>query len=255
MEQKDRVREFFGRHAGAYHGGPAQSQAPDLELLIRWLAPAGTEMLLDVATATGNTALALAPLVAAVTGVDLTPEMGREFRTRAEQQGAANACFVEGDAEHLPFAAATFDLVTCRRAAHHFPNLPGVLAEMVRVLRPGGRLGIADMAAPADPAAAILLNQMETARDPSHCRALSPDEWQAVLAAAGLRVEQAAVAEEDMAFARWLAPVAADGPEAAQAAALALAAPEQVAAQVVRRQADGTLVCLKQRVVLLAVKP
>lgn len=249
-DNRQQVQDFFGKHASAYAGNLGK----DLERLIALLAPTGTEAALDVATATGSTALALAPLVAAVTGLDLTPAMGREFAAQAAQQGVGNARFIEGDVAHLPFAGGSFDIVTCRRAAHHFLDVPAALAEMARVLRPGGRLGLVDMTVPEDPAAAALLNAMEKARDISHAAALSPETWRAAITAVGLRVQALEVARDEISFERWLAPVAPDSPEAAQAAAAARRAQSAVAAPVVRHNPDGTVTFLKQRVIAVAVK-
>lgn len=252
MSGREQIKAFFGQHAAAYRQSPGQGAGRDLERLVSLLAPAGSERLLDVATATGNTALALAPLVRDVTGLDLTPEMEREFTMAARRRRVTNARFVLGDAESLPFPDATFDLVTCRRAAHHFPSIPRAVAEMVRVLRPGGKLGLVDMAAPDEPQAARLFNAMEAARDPSHQRALSPAEWHHVLAATGLQVEALAIEAEELPFARWLYPVAADGAEAAAAAALARAATPEAAASVVYQDAAGELMVRKRRVILTA---
>ena len=65
--------------------------------------------------------------------------------TRPARAGVAGACtFTPGDAEHLPFAAESFDLVTCSHSFHHYPHQQEAILEMRRVLRPGGRLMIAD---------------------------------------------------------------------------------------------------------------
>lgn len=254
MEHKEQVRDFFGKHAAAYTVSPGHRSGPDLALLIRLLGPTGTESLLDVATATGNTAFAIAPLVAEVTGLDLTPEMAQQFGAQAAARGVTNARFVLGDVDQIPFETATFDLVTCRRAAHHFSDIARAVAEMTRVLRRGGRLGIVDMTAPEDAEAGLLFNQMEIAVDGSHSRALSPGEWRRAVAEAGLVVQSLEVTGEDMPWPTWLSPVSADGPEAQQAEALAVAAPPGVAEQVVRREPDGSLLFLKRRVILVAVR-
>ncbi len=90
MDRKKRVTRFFGKHAAAY--APAgHSARQDLDRLISLLSPVGTESLLDVATAAGNTALAFAPLAGRVVGVDLTPEMGRQFAAQAEERGVNDA--------------------------------------------------------------------------------------------------------------------------------------------------------------------
>lgn len=255
MEKKEQIREFFGKHAAAYTVSPGHRRGPDLDLLISLLAPTGAESLLDVACATGNTALALAPLVRQVTGLDITPQMEAEFQAQAQARGVTNATFVLGDVEQMPFPDASFDLVTCRRAAHHFPNIFQAVAEMARVLKPGGKVGVVDMTVPEEPAAARLSNALETARDSSHSRALSPTEWRQALKKAGLRVTHLEVIGEEMPWETWLFPVLAESPDARHAEALALAAPPEVGDAVVRHEADGALIYLKRRVVLVATRP
>jgi len=132
--------------------------------------PRGDERALDVGTGAGALALALAPLVRDVVGLDRSPELLAHARERA----APNVTFVEGEAEHLPFDAASFDLACTLRTLHHVPRPELVLAELVRVTRPGGRLLVVDQIAPVDPLAALALDRFERARDPGHTRLL-PD--------------------------------------------------------------------------------
>lgn len=97
------------------------------------------ERVLDLATGTGITAIAARERGARVTGLDLTPELLAVARTKASAFGFDDIEFREGDAEALPFADASFDVVlsTC---GHMFaPDQPRVAAEMARVLRRGGR--------------------------------------------------------------------------------------------------------------------
>lgn len=98
------------------------------------------ERVLDVATGTGITAIAARERGATVTGVDLTPELLAVARRKAEQEGFGDIVFQQGDAEALPFADASFDVVlsTC---GHMFaPDQEKVAAELARVTRPGGRI-------------------------------------------------------------------------------------------------------------------
>ena len=98
------------------------------------------ERVLDLATGTGITAIAARERGANVTGVDLTPELLVVARKKAEDEGFGDIDFREGDAEALPFADASFDVVlsTC---GHMFaPDQPKVAAELARVTRPRGRV-------------------------------------------------------------------------------------------------------------------
>jgi Methylase involved in ubiquinone/menaquinone biosynthesis len=248
MDPKERAEDFFSRYAPAYTESVSHRSGEDLQRLIAMLQPQGHGRLLDVATGPGHTAFALAPYVEAVVGLDLTPAMAREFRRQADP--FPRSFFVIGDAEALPFRDEVFEWVTCRRGAHHFPNLPRALAEMARVLAPNGRLGLVDMIAPSDPAAARFLNELERIRDPSHMQALSREEWQARIKAAGLQVRALEVVEELLPWERWWAPVPPDGPAAARARAFAASGGPE-AAEILLRRSDGWII-RKQRMILIA---
>jgi len=101
---------------------------------------------LDVATGPGEPALTIARRVGPrglVVGVDFSPTMLRRARARARAIGVRNAQFHEMDAERLTFADLTFDRVVCRFGLMIMPNAERALAEMHRVLVPGGRVALA----------------------------------------------------------------------------------------------------------------
>lgn len=98
------------------------------------------ERVLDLATGTGITAIAARERGAAVTGVDLTPELLAVARSKAKDAGFEGIDFREGDAEQLPFADAAFDVVVSTCGHMFAPDQPKVAAELARVTRPGGRV-------------------------------------------------------------------------------------------------------------------
>lgn len=98
------------------------------------------ERVLDLATGTGITALAARERGAKVTGVDLTPELLDVARRKAEEEGFTDIDFREGDAEALPFADASFDVVVSTCGHMFAPDQPKVAAELARVTRPAGRV-------------------------------------------------------------------------------------------------------------------
>jgi len=96
--------------------------------------------LLDVGTGSGgNVAIPAARLGAEVVGVDLTPELFEHARRRAAEAGV-EVSWIEGDAQDLPFADASFDRVTSTFGAMFAPDHARAAAELVRVCRPGGRI-------------------------------------------------------------------------------------------------------------------
>jgi len=100
---------------------------------------------LDVAAGSGQPALAIAPRVqpsGTILGIDFSPEMVAVAERRARQAGASNVSFGTMDAEQLELPDASFDAVTCACGLIFFPDAHRALAEMRRVLKPGGRIAI-----------------------------------------------------------------------------------------------------------------
>jgi SAM-dependent methyltransferase len=114
---------------------------PVADTLARRVGAAPGRELLDVATGSGNVALAAAKSGASVTGLDITPELLDAARRRAAAAGAQIE-FVEGDAEQLPFADSSFDLVTSCFGVMFAPRQQLAARELVRVARPGGAIAV-----------------------------------------------------------------------------------------------------------------
>jgi len=179
-------QQQFGRLAELYARSRFHASDETLDILVGWAKPAARAV--DVGAGAGFTALAVAPQVALVLAYDPTREMLHQAVQLARQRGITNAGFVQGTSEHLPFPDNTFELYTCRTAAHHFYSLSEALAEAQRVLRPGGQALFMDTISPDDPEADQWQDSVERMRDPSHTRNYSQQEWIAHLARAGLRV-------------------------------------------------------------------
>ncbi|WP_028561985.1 class I SAM-dependent methyltransferase [Paenibacillus pinihumi] len=200
---KNQVQEQFGKHAAKYVTSTRHAKGEDLAMLVSQ-SRAGKEMeVLDIATGGGHVANALAPLVRRVVAYDLTEQMLAKAAEFIQGNGLANVDFVQGDAEQLPFADASFDLVTCRIAAHHFPNVPAFAAEAFRVVKPGGKLLFIDNVAPENDAYDEFYNDVEKHRDPSHVRALKKTEWISLLEQKGFRIELLAAYAKPFKFQDW----------------------------------------------------
>ncbi len=111
------------------------------ELLIEALDVHSNERVLDVATGSGNAALAAARRGCAVVGVDYVPALLEQARRRAEAE-AVEVEFVEGDAENLPFADGTFQVVSSVFGTMFAPDQEKTASELARVCQPGGRIGL-----------------------------------------------------------------------------------------------------------------
>ncbi|MCC6142747.1 MAG: methyltransferase domain-containing protein [Candidatus Hydrogenedentes bacterium] len=181
-----KAREYFTRNAAFYTTSPAHTDTAVLDQVVGLANPQSHDIALDLATGSGHTAFALAPRVRRVIASDLTPAMVAAARALSAQKSLGNVFFCIHNADTLPFPDACFDLVTCRRACHHFTRIELALREMHRVLRPGGRLVIDDRSVPDDDAVDRLMNQLDTLHDPSHVRQYRRGEWQAMLSRAGL---------------------------------------------------------------------
>ena len=114
--------------------------------LLACASPAPGEKVLDVACGTGLIAFGAAAAVSPgghVVGVDLSERMVEAARLRAQERRVANARFLRMDAEQLALADDSFDVVLCGLGLMYMPDPPQALREMTRVLRPGGRVGLA----------------------------------------------------------------------------------------------------------------
>ena len=111
------------------------------ERLVHRVGVGADEDVLDVACGTGNVAIRAAQAGGRVIGVDLTPELFAAGRELADQAGV-RIDWTEGDAEALPFGDDSFDVVLSTFGVMYAPRHDVAASELVRVLRPGGRLGL-----------------------------------------------------------------------------------------------------------------
>ncbi len=182
----DTVVDQFTRQADAFSASAPIRSEQALALLVDACSAGPDDESLDVACGPGLVACAFAAVVRHATGVDITPAMLAKATALSLQSNLANTTFRQCDVNALPFADHAFSIVTSRYAFHHFAQPDRVMADMVRVCRPGGRVAVMDMVASDDPGKAARFNRMERLRDPSHVRGLTLAELVDCFARAGL---------------------------------------------------------------------
>jgi ubiquinone/menaquinone biosynthesis C-methylase UbiE len=182
-----------------------------------FVLPGGDERAIDVGCGAGALALALAPIVREVIGVDRVPELLELARERAP----GNAQFVEGDATSLPFEDASFDLAGTIRTLHHVRRPELVVAELARVTRLGGRVLVIDQLAPIDPLDAYPIDRFERARDASHARLLPDVDLRQLFEANDLALLRSRQEEEHRELGAYLDQAGCEGDAREQALALA----------------------------------
>jgi ubiquinone/menaquinone biosynthesis C-methylase UbiE len=185
----DDIRSQFTRQADAYASTAQARDEASHTMMVDMCRPDPEGSVLDVACGPGFLTMAFARRCAAAVGVDATEAMLSMARTEAGKRGLGNVRFEKGLATALPFAPASFDIVVCRAAFHHFPEPGRVLAEMSRVLKPGGKILTADIVTSEDPKEAEAHNEIERLCDPTHVSALKATEFHELFRSNRLDIE------------------------------------------------------------------
>jgi SAM-dependent methyltransferase len=176
------VTDVWSQRAEAFRESPTHREGPDLDLLVEWCEPGPDVKVLDVATGGGHVARRLREEGCTVVTVDPAPGMKAD---------------VVAPADHLPFEDGAFDVVTCRIAPHHFPDIHAAVQEMARV---SNRLLVFE----DNVYRGEHVEEAERLRDPTHVRCYSEDEWKELVTDAGFEVEQVEHFDRRQSFAAWL---------------------------------------------------
>ncbi|MEM7801974.1 MAG: methyltransferase domain-containing protein [Chloroflexota bacterium] len=208
------VQKQFGDKAEAYAKSAVHAKGNSLARLRELLAVEPHWLGLDIATAAGHTAHTLAEGMQGFVVSDITPQMLPKARDLATEKGITGIMPSAADAESLPFQDKSFDLVTCRIAPHHFPDIPRFVSEAARVLKPGGRFAVVDNLVPSTGSrkkkdqvafanAAEYVNSFEKLRDPSHAACLSLYAWKKLFALSGFAIVSSETMRKKMDFDPW----------------------------------------------------
>jgi ubiquinone/menaquinone biosynthesis C-methylase UbiE len=204
MDHLQRVQQEFTRQASQFATAAAVTRDDLVRRFVDAVPAEADSVVLDVACGPGIITAMLAPRVREVVAFDLTPEMLSQARQRCAGAGLTNVVFREGSATNMPFADASFDAVVTRLSLHHFQHPAQPLAEMARVLKPGGVLVVSDISSSEVAAESELHNAIEILRDPSHVRMLAESEMLSAIRDAGLAVEQHTHWDEAREFEEWV---------------------------------------------------
>ncbi len=168
------AQQMFGPQAGVYAESKVHISDDSLES-VQKLASLGSaksaapcRWAVDVGAGAGFTAFAMTDVSERVVATDITRPMLQQAGRISGERGLDNVMLAQHAAESLPFANGSLDLITCRKAGHHFRSFAAFLDETARTLRPGGVLVMADTVAPEDDALTEWMNSIELRRDFSH---------------------------------------------------------------------------------------
>jgi len=203
-KHKEAVQKQFTKTAEAFSTFAMRDTPEILQEKVQFAKPQSTDAVLDIACGPGAFALAVAPRVRVVRGVDLTAEMLRRARAYQADMQIVNAAFIRSEAEQLPFPDGTFDLVSCQCTFHHLPKPQVVLREMIRVAKPDGRLLIIDPLAPERDSKYEIYNRIEQLRDPSHTLTLRLTEFLRLFDDGSLEILRQSLRRRTRSFNNWM---------------------------------------------------
>ena len=251
-ELKAKVQAQFGASTDRYATSDVHAKGESLAVLLELVNPQPHWRMLDIATGAGHTALAFAPLVAQVVATDLTDGMLAKAAELAAARGLTNVETKFADAEELPFEDASFDLVTCRLAFHHFPNSRQAISEFARVLKPDGILGFTDNITVPDKQAAGYYNAYEKLRDPSHNWVYPLVRLLAMFEQAGFQVQASRELSKEFEFHDWADRQHVSDSDKEKLLAMMRHLPEPLLPLFAPRWADGTMYFTLHEAVLVA---
>ena len=197
-------KEQFNRQANQYAISVPHSSGESLKILAEFAALDRYDIGLDIATGPGFTAFAIAPFCNTVIASDIAEGMLTQARKIAAERSISNIRFETIDAQNIPYPDESFDIITCRTAPHHFPEIPQFLTEVHRTLKPEGTFLLCDTTTSENPELAEWHQRAEALRDPSHIYAPTPSEWRNLVNRAGFKITHEQPTRVNMTFWHWV---------------------------------------------------
>lgn len=246
------VTEQFGVQARAYLDSAVHSAGEDLNIIEREVGDRPEAIALDLGCGGGHVTFRLAPQVGKVVAYDLSADIVQTVAGEAARRGLANVVTKQGAAETLACPDNSFDIVATRFSAHHWRDVPAGLAQMHRVLKPGGIALFADAVAAEDPLLDTWLQTIEVLRDPSHVRDYKVSEWENMAQEAGFRVRETKRQRIRLEFSSWIKRIRTPDINVAALHALQMQAPAEVSRHFAF-EADGSF--MLDTAVVIATRP
>ena len=202
--QVEKIQNQFTRQADAYSRMQQTRDEKSLRALVGLAGVRDTDQAVDIACGPGFLTMAFAEKCQHVLGVDATSELLNLARRETQERKINNLSFVLGDVNHLMLKSDRFDYASCRAAFHHFSDPATVLREMQRIIKPGGKILIADMLTSEDPEQASYHDRIEKLCDPTHTQALTASEFDQLFGDAGLNVVHRITSQMHYDVEEWL---------------------------------------------------
>jgi len=199
------VLEQYDSRAEAYLTSAVHAAGADLERMAELIGDRPDAVALDMGCGGGHVAFRMAGSVGKVVAYDLSAAMLETVAAEAHKRGLENVVTKRGAAETLPCPDASFDVVATRYSAHHWGAFRDGLAQMRRVVKPGGLALFMDVVSPGVALLDTWLQSLELLRDPSHVRNASVEEWKRTLASVGFAVDDVVTYRLRLEFGSWIA--------------------------------------------------
>ncbi len=199
------VDKQFGSQAQDYLTSTVHSQGEDLQQLAMLLQPHPDALVIDLGCGAGHASFVAASVVNKVIAYDLSSQMLDVVMQTAKDKGLNNIEVQQGVAESLPFAANSADVIISRYSAHHWHDVGQALREARRVLKPGGKIIMMDVASLGHPLLDIYLQTVEKLRDTSHVHNYAPGQWLSLFTEAGFVIETLTRGRLVLEFSSWVA--------------------------------------------------